>query len=238
MRAARSPAAMRSANCTMRLQPARRGLRCDAGNDERHHECQQRSEKQLAADPGERGFDIGKRIGQTDRAASHRRSHIEKWDADGPAAARSSPDIAFQGGHKLGALRVIFHGRGISLGVRPDPALRVNNGGACPGCPAVFCDDTLQTGQLRGIRRQLLVERRKRAHAIHMVGKHLGLLPETEVDLLQQRILPGMVNREIEGHGGCRNHQGKRSQQLEKYRFLTSFLTSEPRSDSRPPAPS
>ena len=113
----------------------------------------------MAADPCQRGFHIGKRIGQTYRAPGHGRGHIEKWDTHGPAAARVGPDIAFQSGHKFGTLRVILHGRRIGLGVRPDLALRVNNGSARPGGPAVFRDDILQACQLRGTRCLLLIER-------------------------------------------------------------------------------
>jgi hypothetical protein len=47
-----------------------------------------------------------------------------------------------------------------------------------------------------------------------VIGEHLRLLPEIEIDLLEQRIPPGMVNREIESHRGCGDHQGKGSQQF------------------------
>ena len=188
-------------------------------NDQRHHKRQQRAQKQLAADMSQRGFDIGKRICQTDRSTRHRSGHVKKRNSDRPAAAGVGADIAFQGSHELGTLGMVFHGRWLSLGVRQNLALQINNRRAGPGGPAFFQGGIAQEGELPGGGCLAPIERGQRAHAIHLNGEHLCLLPEIELDLLEERFFPGMVNREIEGHRGRANHQDEGAQQLEKYPF-------------------
>ncbi len=133
-------------------------------------------------------------------------------------AASIGADITFQRRHELRTLGMVFHGRGISLGVRQDLALRVDHRGASPGGAAFVPDDTFANRRAaRNRMSRTLIQRGQRTNAIHVNGEHLRLLPEIELDLLKERFFPGMVDREIEGHGGRGNHQDKGSQQLEKY---------------------
>ena len=142
----------------------------------------------------------------------------------------SVPTSPFRAATNSGTLGMVFHGRGISLGVRQHLALRINNRSAGPGGPAFLPSDILQRAAARAGVWPILGQR---AHAVHLNGEHLRLLPEIALDLLAAEIFPGMANREIEGHRGRAQSPGRRQpSNLKNIRFLTSG----PRSGSRPPA--
>ena len=109
MRAVRSPLATRSANVTMRCR--RRAVYCAPTTAEQHDDDERdaRAQQQRAMDAAGSGFDVGERVGETDGASGDGRGDVEKWNADGVAAAFVDADVAVKGGMKFLAGAVILH---------------------------------------------------------------------------------------------------------------------------------
>src|SRR5439155_22228870 len=82
-----------------------------------------------------------KGIGETNCATGDRRGHIEKWNADGGAAALVFACSSGEGSDEFFAGGVILHGGGIGFRVGENLSGGIDDGGAGSGGDAVLRGD-------------------------------------------------------------------------------------------------
>ena len=107
--------------------------RSHSGNQKSNETGEKRSPNQRAAYLRLDRLDVGKRIGEANRAARNRSGDIEKRDTESGAAALVLAGLAGKGGGKLGAGGVVLHVRGIGFRICKDFAGRVDDRGAGSG---------------------------------------------------------------------------------------------------------
>ncbi len=89
-------------------------------------------------------FDIGKRIGQANRAPGHRHCNVEKWEAQRGAAAFAAADLARECRGEFLAGGVILHIRRIRFRISQHFARSIDDGGASPGGLRFLRNDVLE----------------------------------------------------------------------------------------------
>src|SRR5690242_6736809 len=117
------------------------------------------------------------------------------------AAACVHAGLSAEGGDELGAMGMVFHGGGFSLGVGEHLALGVDDGGASSGGLAFLGSDVLQVVLAVGI---------------NPVREENGFLGEIALDFLAQLQFPGAPDGKVESDGSGKNDEDKKGQQLEE----------------------
>ena len=163
------------------------------------------SPKQAAMHLRLNGFDIGKRIGEADRASGDWNGDIEKWNAERGAAAFAFAGFAGEGGGELRAGGVVLHAGGIGFGVGENFSGGVNDGGAGSGGLAFLRGDF---GERVGV------------VGFDAVREEQSLLREVAFDLGAQRGFPGAAEHDVENGGGGGDDDQEDGQEFEENAVL------------------
>src|ERR1700722_12142355 len=183
-------------------------------------------------DLGLNRLNVGKRIGEADRASGNRSGDEEKRNSQRGATAFIHSGFTGEGGGELCGRAFVLYARRIGFGVSQDIAGRIDDSGAGSGGLAF----------LRGNFRE-----RVSVVGFDTTGEEQSFLGEVTFNLGAQRGFPGAAQDEIHGEGGGGDDEQEDRQQLEEnavlhvYAFLIWGLGCRMRrnwEESRNPRPS